>query len=93
MTKKALIDPGDTTIQYVSGWELIEEEYKPVITDIPNGQRVAEVVELGSEFEVATPLYWKDCDDNVIADAYYLDTNTDTITAIPASPPHPEDPV
>jgi len=89
MAKKALINPGQTQIYYVSGWELVDEEYKPVITDIPNGQRVAEVVESGSEFEVATPLYWKDCADNVLADYFYLDTTTDTITAVPESAPYP----
>jgi hypothetical protein len=89
MTKKALINPGQTQIYYTSGWELVDGEYKPITTDIQNGQRVAEVVELGSEFEVAAPLYWKDCADNVKADMYYLDTTTDTITAVPESAPYP----
>lgn len=89
MAKKALINPGQTNISYISGWELIDEEYKAIETTLSNCQRVAQVVEAGSEFEVAAPLYWKDCADNVEADAFYLDTITDTITAVPEGAPYP----
>lgn len=44
------------------------------------GQRVAQVAE--STFPVALPFYWIPCDNNVIADQFYFDVNTQTIIPI-----------
>jgi hypothetical protein len=41
---------------------------------------VAEVCD--AEFEVAQPLFWVDCADDVVADEYYFDTATNTILPI-----------
>lgn len=36
------------------------------------GERIAQVEPDGQTFEVALPLYWMPCEDNTIADVYYL---------------------
>ena len=61
-----------------------------VITNFDNttGQRVADTHAYG--FEVATPLFWVDCDDNVVPDQYYYDSADTTIKAVPVPlPPAP----
>lgn len=40
--------------------------------DGTSGYRVAEVS--AQEFEVAAPLFWTDCPDDCVADAWYYDT-------------------
>jgi hypothetical protein len=76
--KKALISPNEQ-VSYISGWD----GQNPVYTEL--GQRVAEVCD--AEFEVATPLFWLDCADDVVADQFYYDGTA--IQAIPESPPKP----
>lgn len=46
------------------------------------GERIAQVEPDGQTFEVANPLYWMPCEDNVIADQYYL-ANDGTIQPNP----------
>ena len=41
---------------------LLERRSEP---EFPNGYRIAQVVEYGHEFEVALPLEWVDCPDEV----------------------------
>jgi hypothetical protein len=48
------------------------------------GIRVAEVCD--TPFVVADPLFWVECADDVLADQFYYDTNTQTIIAIPVRP-------
>ena len=48
------------------------------------GERVAEVVT--TPFEVAPPLFWVACADDVVADQWYYDTTTSQIIQIPAAP-------
>lgn len=48
------------------------------------GQRVAEVSDI--TFEVALPLFWIECADDVIADSFYYDVNTNSVLAIPKKP-------
>lgn len=50
-------------------------------TDGTTGYRVAEVQENG--FEVTEPLFWVDCLDEIIADVYYYDTSSNSITLKP----------
>jgi hypothetical protein len=52
--------------------------------DGTTGYRVAEVQETG--FEVAEPLFWIDCADDVVADWFYYDTSDNTIKAVPVKP-------
>lgn len=47
------------------------------------GYRVAEVVNQGQTFEVAQPLFWTDCADNVLADEFWYDPTDQTIKPIP----------
>jgi hypothetical protein len=53
------------------------------------GDRVAEVAD--TTFEVAPPLFWVECADDVIADQFYYDTETQTIIAVPPKPIPPPD--
>jgi hypothetical protein len=47
------------------------------------GYRVAQVEEVESIFPVADPLYWIDCDDQVVADQYWFDPSDNTLKEIP----------
>ena len=49
------------------------------------GERVAEVAV--SDFPVAPPLFWIDCNDDVEADVYYYDPATQEIKLTPVTPP------
>jgi hypothetical protein len=51
------------------------------------GDRVAETTT--SPFEVAPPLFWMACNDDVQADQWYYDPNTFTIDPIPVKPAPP----
>jgi len=48
-----------------------------------SGYRVAQVQDY--EFEVASPLFWVDCDNNVLADQFWYDPADQTIK------PNPQD--
>jgi len=54
---------------------------------VSNGYRVAQVEQAESIFPVADPLYWMDCDDEVVADQYWFDPTDNTIKAIPRPAP------
>jgi hypothetical protein len=56
------------------------------------GYRVAEVEQ--QEFEVALPLFWVGCADDVVADQFWYDPSDQTIKPIPVPPePVPPEPV
>lgn len=86
MMKKALISP-EEQIGFISSWT---EDNPPqaVFTTIPNSQRVAQVE--NQSFEVASPLFWVDCADDVVADFWYYDNAIKEILRIPPSPPYPK---
>ena len=48
------------------------------------GERVAETT--ATPFEVAPPLFWVACNDDVVADQWYYDSATFTIDLIPVKP-------
>ena len=53
------------------------------------GYRVAQVE--SQEFEVAPPLFWVSCADDVVADQFWYDPSDQTIKPIPVPPePTPE---
>lgn len=52
---------------------------------VETGYRVAEVT--NTSFEIAPPLFWVDCTDDVGADQFWYDPNTQTI--LPVTPPSP----
>jgi hypothetical protein len=72
--KKALISPLEIAYDYEGN----------VI-----GERIAQVVNDKETFPVAEPLYWLDCADDVIADEWYLQAETNEILLKP-QPPKPE---
>lgn len=43
------------------------------------GYRVAQVVDQYQTFEVGQPLFWINCEDNVVADLFWYDPETKTI--------------
>jgi hypothetical protein len=83
--KNALISPNES-VSYISAWS----GSKAIYTVIPNAERVAEVA--ASPFEVAPPLFWVACEDNVVADLFYYDSVTTTILATPEPAPMPPQP-
>lgn len=93
---KALINPLETQIQYVSDWTSIPRPgdptrvvYTPVYGYLQNCNRVCDVVE--QEFDVGPPLFWVDCANDVNNSEYYYDTVEQTIKLIPNKPrPEPE---
>jgi len=50
---------------------------------IETGYRVAEVVDQGQTFEVAQPLFWTPCADDVVADQFWYDPNDQLIKPFP----------
>jgi hypothetical protein len=84
--KNALISPNES-VSYISGWT--DAKYPlPIYSIIPNAERIPEVV--NTTFEVALPLFWVSCADDVVADQYYYNSVSATIEQIPPSPPYPE---
>lgn len=61
---------------------LISPNEKIYFDDAQIGERIAQVEPNGQTFEVALPLYWMPCEDDVKADAYYL-ANDGTIQPNP----------
>lgn len=56
---------------------------------VETGYRVAEVAD--ATFEVASPLFWVLCADDVVADQFWYDPSDNTIKPVPL-PPEPEQP-
>lgn len=84
--KKALISPNET-VSYISGWTTTAP-IQPIFTVIPNAERVAEI--LDTTFEVAPPLFWTDCADNIVADEWYYDSQTLAFVVVPPPAPRPD---
>lgn len=86
--KKALIDP-NTIVNNITGWTLNVQtkKYDPVFAEIPNSDRIAEVT--NADFPVSYPLFWVDCADDVVADQWYYNNQTQQIFIIPPAPPYP----
>ncbi len=74
---KALIDPR-SAVQHVTDWA--GNPIKPVCSDYPNSARVCEVS--SSVFEVAQPLFWKECANTVGATTHYYNNTTDSFAPI-----------
>jgi hypothetical protein len=51
---------------------LISPNEKIYFDNAEIGERIAQVEPDGQTFEVALPLYWMLCEDDVMADIYYL---------------------
>lgn len=88
----ALIDPTTTMVSYTQSWVEVlpatdPKKYKPLYAQYPNSARVCEVTAM--PFEVAPPLFWTPCADDVVADQFYYDTVT-TVIAPVVNAPYPE---
>lgn len=81
--KRALISPAES-VQYITSWI---DFNTPVVSDLPNSARVAEVA--AQAFEVCPTLFWVECSDEVTAEDWYFDTNMQVVTKIPAPPTKP----
>jgi hypothetical protein len=55
---------------------------------VATGYRVAEVLQ--SPFEVASPLFWQECPDEVVADQFYFDPSDNQFLLTPPPPPPTE---
>lgn len=86
---KALISPNEIS-PYIESWtyNTARNVWDPVFADVPDSWRVAQVQE--ETFEVAEPLFWTDCANDVVADEWYYQTSTGAILPIPAPAPIPE---
>lgn len=86
---KALIDPNQPVSNITSFVSVVEEgvtSYEPIREDIPNSQRICQIE--NTTFEVASPLYWIDCNNSINANTYYYDGSDSTIKEIvDATPP------
>ena len=78
---KALIDPREA-VSHVVNWT--GDPLKPVYATYPNSARVCQVTD--TEFDVAEPLFWIDCNSSVVADQYWLDTTTNIISEVQNAP-------
>ena len=77
--KKALCDT-TTSVQYIVSWQ----DGNAVYETYPNSARVCEVTD--TPFEVNPSLIWVDCEDDVVADQYYYDTEAQTINLVENAP-------
>jgi len=80
----ALIDP-NVAARYISSWAE-PAPYTPVYTEI--GQRVADVAQ--TQFPIAPPYFWFDCAEDVVADQFYFDEQTQTIIKLPPDAERPK---
>ena len=76
--KQALIDP-TTSVRHIVAWTTASPP-QPVYETYPNSARVAEVID--TTFEVAPPLFWTSCADNIVADQWYYDTSNATFNPV-----------
>lgn len=90
---KALIDPSNL-VNHIVAWELNPnptpfkpQKYFPIYETYSNSARVAEVC--STQFEVAPPLFWVDCTDDIVADQFYYDTIAFTFNVI-VNAPYPD---
>lgn len=83
--KKALVNP-NLTASYISEWlhNVQNDTYTAVYSVYANSQLIEDVED--SEFDVAQPLYWLDCNDNVVTYRWYLDTSDNQIKEIVDAP-------
>ena len=85
--KKALISPNEIVLS-VTGWVDHAGMLFPEESQVVNACRIAQVAD--SEFEVAAPLFWIDCENNVTSDTHYYDTAENAVKARPADVEKPK---
>jgi hypothetical protein len=83
---QALIDP-TSFVQYVASWAtnpLDATTYVPVMATYPNSARVCQV-QMDS-FEIAAPLFWTVCANDVMADEFWFSTVNSVFTPVVNAP-------
>jgi hypothetical protein len=83
---KALIDP-QVSVTYTSSWVVDSAQecgYRRVNSTLSNSARVCDKKD--SQYDVASPLFWVDCADDLDVTNSYYDTSDSTIKAIPNAP-------
>lgn len=95
---KALISPNESfTWTWISSWEWISATnevpggYTPVMSNIYDCQRIAQVEPDNKVFGVALPLHWVDCPNDCIQDEWYF--KDDVCKPKPQNAPIPPAPV
>jgi hypothetical protein len=91
--KLALIDP-TSLVNALTSWEpntdpQIPGKYIPIYTPIEQSARVCQVVDIGASFPIAPPYFWASCSNDVVADQWYYNTQTEEIIVVPAPAPFP----
>lgn len=83
-----LISPQEPAY-YISSWVYNKRtgQWDAVFSAINNSCRIAQVSP--TVFDVAPPLFWKECGDQVVADYWYLNSVTDQILEVPPPAPFP----
>jgi len=88
--KKALIDPR-FSVKHISSWKQIEDNqssvtplYEPVFSQIENSARICQIED--NELSVTPPLFWTDCNDDVIPETFYYDMEKQTIELVQNEP-------
>lgn len=76
--KNALIDP-TVLVSHFESWGATKPVHA-VTTVYPNSARVCEVSD--TVFDIGLPLFWVACADNVVADQFYFDTQTQEILPV-----------
>jgi hypothetical protein len=84
--KKALISPNETPIYYISDWT---KDIPPqaIKTPIDNSCKIVQVQD--QDFEVALPLFWVNCNNDINPTLYYFNLTDNEIYPLPESPPMP----
>ena len=78
--KKALINPMQPSVTYISGWTDIPDpnpdniRAEAIETEIANAYGIAQVE--NQTFEVAEPLFWVDCPDETTTESWYYSIDT-----------------
>ena len=82
---QAIIDPRNKVL-YISSWdETTPNSPTPIFSPIANSARVCQV-ESEATFNIAAPLFWTSCSDDVVADQFYYQTNTSTFLVVSNAP-------
>jgi hypothetical protein len=83
-----LISPQEPAY-WLSSWsyDAKTDRWNPVYTAVADSYSIAEVAP--APFDVAPPLFWKECGSEVVADTWYFNYVTDQILQVPPPAPLP----
>lgn len=84
---KSLIDPTQN-VSRITSWTTVAP-ITPIYEPYPNSARICQVEPDDAIFGVGEPLYWETCPDDCVADYFWCDLTTNTISKIDEAPPKP----